>query len=95
LYIPKHGRRERELVEDHRGPDGKFWDPDFRAEASSLFIEGKIPPGYTGVPLEMVRWLRPAEFVDGESPQLFVEGADAGNVVQGDLKNCWFVSALR
>jgi len=95
-YIPKPGRSERELVEEHRGKDGKFQDPDFRAEGRSLFIGGEVPEGH--VPLEMVEWLRPAEFVprltDGKAPQLFVDGAEAGDVIQGALGDCWFLSAL-
>lgn len=96
-YIPKPGRSERELCEEHRGKDGKFQDPDFRPDnPRSLFIGGDIPEGH--IPFSMVEWLRPSEFVvrltDGKSPQLFVDGADAGDVIQGALGDCWFLSAL-
>ena len=95
-YIPKPGRSERELVEEHRGKDGKFEDPDFRAEGPSLFIGGEVPEGH--IPLDMVEWLRPSQFVprltEGKSPQLFVDGAEAGDVIQGALGDCWFLSAL-
>ena len=96
-YIPKPGKTEKELVEEHRGKDdGKFQDPEFRAEGRSLFIEGEVPEGH--IPERMIEWLRPSEFVprltDGKSPQLFVDGAEAGDIVQGDLGDCWFLSAL-
>jgi hypothetical protein len=46
----------------------------------------------------MIEWLRPSDFVpkltNGKSPQLFVDGAEAGDIVQGDLGDCWFLSAL-
>ena len=46
-YIPKPGHSERELVDEHRGADGKFQDPDFRAVPNSLFAGGEVPEGHT------------------------------------------------
>jgi len=96
-YIPKQGRSERELWQEHAGrDDGKFQDPDFPAEGRSLFIKGEVPAGH--VPLEMIEWLRPEQFVQklagGKEPELFVNGAEAGDIVQGNLGDCWFLSAL-
>jgi len=39
-----------------------------------------------------VEWKRPAEMCD--NPQLFVNGVEEGDVVQGGLGDCWFVGAL-
>ncbi len=50
------------------------------------------------IPLDSIQWLRPSEFVptiaDGKSPTLFVDGADSGDIVQGALGDCWFLSAV-
>ena len=51
------------------------------------------------VPLEMIRWIRPSEFVplitgNKKTPTLFVNGADSGDIVQGALGDCWFLSAI-
>ena len=90
-YIPTPGRSERELVDEYRGKDGKFQDPEFRADnPRSLFVGGVVPEGH--IPLEMVEWLRPSEFVprlaEGKSPQLFVDGSEAGDIIQGALGDC-------
>jgi calpain-3 len=39
-----------------------------------------------------VKWLRPHEFA--ENPVLFLGGVEPGDVCQGDLGDCWFLSAL-
>nr|AAT77812.1 calpain T [Gecarcinus lateralis] len=65
----------------HRGE--KFSDPKFPPRDSSLYFS-KQPPG-------VVTWKRPHEILD--KPQLFIEGASAKDVTQGQLGNCWFVAA--
>lgn len=46
----------------------------------------------------MVQWLRPAEYVPplakGMAPCIFIDAANPGDVVQGSLGDCWFLSAL-
>jgi hypothetical protein len=50
-------------------------------------------PGH--IPPELVEWLRPPEFVPaGKKPAVFLDGAEAGDVKQGALGDCWFLSAL-
>lgn len=61
----------------------KFSDPKFPPHDSTLYFS-KQPPG-------VVTWKRPHELVD--KPQLFIEGASAKDVTQGQLGNCWFVAA--
>eukprot|EP00960_Hanusia_phi_P041268 754920-Hanusia_phi.AAC.3 len=95
-YVPKTGKSEKELLEQFRGRDGKFVDPEFPASARSLFVQSEAPLGH--VPVDEVQWLRPSEFVpklaQGRQPQLFVDGANPSDVVQGALGDCWFLSAL-
>lgn len=90
-YVPKPGHSERELVEEHRGKDGRFEDPDFRAVSACLFHGKDLPDGH--VPLDLIDWLRPKDFVSkltNKKPEVFVEGVEANDVVQGALGDCWF-----
>ncbi|XP_045614079.1 calpain-5 isoform X2 [Procambarus clarkii] len=61
----------------------KFSDPKFPPHDSSIFFS-KQPPG-------VITWKRPQDLV--EKPHLFIEGASANDVTQGQLGNCWFVAA--
>ncbi|XP_076435379.1 calpain-5-like [Babylonia areolata] len=61
-----------------------------------LFIDSEFPPddrSLSSTPDKFgnVVWKRPKQICD--NPQLFVEGASAGDVTQGRLGNCWFVAA--
>ena len=67
--------------------DALFCDPDFPANASSLFRDPHVPwRGHP--PPARVRWLRPAEICaqvcDGPPPALFVDGAASTDVVQAE-----------
>ncbi len=45
LFAPKPGRSEVELIKKNIGRDGLFADPDFPAEPSSLYVDGKTSEG--------------------------------------------------
>jgi calpain-5 len=60
-----------------------FEDDMFPADNSSLFRFNRSLSG--------VVWKRPGELC--LDPKLVVDGADAHDVVQGRLGNCWFVAA--
>ncbi|XP_037777130.1 calpain-5-like isoform X2 [Penaeus monodon] len=77
------GQNYGKLKKDCLNRGEKFSDPKFPPHDSSLFFS-KQPPG-------VITWKRPHEIVD--KPQLFVEGASANDVTQGQLGNCWFVAA--
>ena len=61
-------------------------DPDFPANDSSLFKNGKNSTGYR------VDWKRPKDFCP--NPQLFIDGVESGDVIQGALGDCYFLGAL-
>eukprot|EP01106_Pelomyxa_sp_JSP_P017441 TRINITY_DN711_c0_g1_i4.p1 TRINITY_DN711_c0_g1~~TRINITY_DN711_c0_g1_i4.p1 ORF type:complete len:613 (-),score=122.87 TRINITY_DN711_c0_g1_i4:68-1906(-) len=68
--------------------NGKFCDPDFPATVKSLC-------GKHGGPLAKrsdVLWLRPSEFAP--APKLFIGGTESGDVIQGELGDCYFLGAL-
>jgi len=72
---------------------GKKWvDPDFIPSPEILFTDPSAPhPGHPDP--RAVRWLRPAEFCPGK-PEVFIGGATAGDVQQGQLGDCWFLGSI-
>ncbi|KAK8746450.1 hypothetical protein OTU49_017024 [Cherax quadricarinatus] len=78
-----NGQKYSKLKKECLKRGEKFSDPKFPPHDSSLFFS-KQPPG-------VVTWKRPQDIV--EEPRLFVEGASANDVTQGQLGNCWFVAA--
>ncbi|XP_071489485.1 calpain-A-like [Diadema antillarum] len=62
-----------------------FEDPDFRAEADSIYAEGSGDASG-------VRWMRPHELC--AEPGLIVDGISRRDVVQGVLGDCWFLAPL-
>ncbi|XP_069686510.1 calpain-A-like [Periplaneta americana] len=63
-----------------------FEDPDFPANSSSLSYSDPDDDA-----LADIAWLRPHEL--SEDPNMFVDGVSRSDVKQGDLGDCWFLSA--
>ncbi|XP_018022767.1 calpain-A isoform X2 [Hyalella azteca] len=64
--------------------DGElFEDPDFPAVMESAFFSSRRST--------TIEWRRPKELA--ENPQLFVDGINRRDVVQGSLGDCWFLSS--
>ncbi|XP_052104854.1 calpain-5-like [Mytilus californianus] len=79
----------------HKGQDYNNLKNDCKKKGN-LFIDTEFPPDdrsvfHTQGKLAGVVWKRPKQICD--NPKLFVEGASAGDVTQGRIGNCWFVSA--
>ena len=74
---------EQDVVAACKRSKGKFIDKDFPATTSS--IGRRKAQG-------VVEWARVSEFL--ESPSLFIDGVEAGDVVQGALGDCWFLGAM-
>ncbi len=75
----------------------KWDDPDFGGQNDmdhaipSLYFD-EAPPGYPNP--EEIYWCRPEEISTEKSPQFLDQGASSGDVLQGALGDCWFISAL-
>lgn len=81
--IPYKGQIYSELKKKALNSGELFTDPEFPAEEKSLFNT----PGKG----RDVKWLRPKDICD--NPQLFVDGVNSCDLIQGELGNCWFVAA--
>lgn len=65
----------------------KFEDPEFPAAASSIYKTGAGPHID-----KIAGWKRPSELAP--SPKLFVDGVEAGDVIQGALGDCYFLGSI-
>lgn len=76
-----------------RDKRGLFEDQHFPCDPRSVWKDPSRPKASCP---PIVAWKRPAELVGPFKcrPQLFLDGADPGDVEQGSLGNCWFLGAL-
>jgi hypothetical protein len=84
--------------------EGKKWkDPDFGATpndktgALSIYYDGTTPPGY--IAIEEITWELPEVYLKNEdcpnpNPKFVLGDSSSNEVKQGNLGNCWFISAM-
>jgi len=93
----------RKLYKDLRAKHSHKWiDPDFgpkdkndiRGHRFSLYKDGNVPAkGYTDP--NDIEWAQAEELCDpGETPQFVDDGAASSDCKQGNLGDCWFISAM-
>ena len=91
-------RRAEDLVKEYKAKGKtKFEDPEFgpqeendRAQGS-MYFEDPLP-GYPDP--EDVSWCRPAEICEPEPPVFLKGGAESGDVLQGQIGDCWLIGAM-
>lgn len=85
---------EREIVS--KLAEGELYvDPTFAADGAALYADPASPPKGALSP-DNVDWLRvnSNEIKGMPEPETFKSGIGAGDVIQGALGDCWFISAM-
>ena len=84
---------ERKLVNTLKD-DEKFEDPQFKADGTSLYYDPLHPPVY-GIPPDVVNWPRLSEVgsIKGLIEPVSINEVNGG-MVQGALRDRWFLCAL-
>ena len=66
----------------------KFSDPYFTPSNSSLYYSKPMPHN--------IKWLRPHQIVrENQRPEFIVNKAEAHDLDQGYLGNCWFIAGIK
>lgn len=66
-----------------------FIDPDFPPVDKSVYDTSTEEYPYK----QVIHWRRPCDFMEGEI-SIFEDDVDPNDINQGELANCWFLSAL-
>jgi len=73
------------------GLPGLFEDKDFPSDSSSIYVDPRSPmPALAG---KRIEWKRPDALSKGGAPALFKDGTDPGDIVQGAVGDCFFLSS--
>lgn len=81
------------------GMDDQFFDKEFGSQPNdnnlkhrlSIYSKGQPPKGY--IEPNLIEWYRMEEICD-DDPVFIDNGAEANDVCQGAIGDCWFISAL-
>ncbi len=78
-----------EMIDKCKASGKPFTDKEFPPSDSSLYVDPKNPPSSWP---KITEWKRITDMF--AKPQMFVEGIEPGDVIQGALGDCWFLGAL-
>jgi hypothetical protein len=85
---PEAAAAYQRIISECQRSGKKFTDPDFPPTDRSLYRDPSRKPAGSSC----TGWKRLSEL--SAKPQLFKDGVEAGDVIQGQLGDCWFLGAL-
>lgn len=93
LYKEMKKKKQSKFIDEYFGPKD---DNDAAGNARSLYASsGGEPPQKGYIEPEKVEWVFAEKLCDpGEYPQFLDDSASAADCVQGDLGDCWLISAM-
>lgn len=84
---PEAAAQFQRIISECQRSGKKFTDPDFPPTDRSLYRDPSRPSNSS-----CTGWKRLGEL--SAKPQMFKDGVEAGDVIQGQLGDCWFLGAL-
>jgi len=86
------GKPTLESIEREYARTGQRWvDPDFPPDATSLVRDTR---GAKMSQWKNLQWMRAEELDSVERPTVFADGTDPNDIKQGNIGDCWLLSAL-